>query len=62
MNSPVWKDPQSQECMIIRKMRNNVVKKIPKDFGNAVIQMSYEDSIDGEAVRVIRREHKSRND
>ncbi|WP_051384736.1 hypothetical protein [Sporolactobacillus laevolacticus] len=50
--SPAWKDPQSRETMIVRKMRNNIVKKIPKDFGNAVIQMSYEESTDGEASRV----------
>ncbi|MCQ2010574.1 hypothetical protein NOM01_11155 [Sporolactobacillus sp. STSJ-5] len=49
--SPAWKDPQSRETMIIRKMRNNIVKKIPKDFGNALIQMSYEET-DGETSRV----------
>lgn len=59
--SPAWKDPQSQESMIIRKMRNNVVKKIPKDFGNAVIQMSYEDSVDGEAARVNREISENAN-
>ncbi|MDN6418312.1 MAG: hypothetical protein L0K05_04960, partial [Lactiplantibacillus plantarum] len=28
--SPAWKEPQSREQMIIRKMRNTIVKKIPK--------------------------------
>ena len=28
--SPAWKSPQSRESMIVRKMRNNIVKKIPK--------------------------------
>lgn len=60
--SPAWKDPQSRETMIVRKMRNNIVKKIPKDFGNAVIQMSYEESTDGEASRVRKEiaEHANR--
>lgn len=42
--SPAWKDEQSKESMIIRKMRNNIVKRIPKDFGVALVEMSYEDS------------------
>lgn len=44
--SPAWKDPQSQETMLVRKMRNRIVKKIPKDFSNAYIQSvveSFED-------------------
>ncbi len=43
--SPAWKDPHSRESMIVRKMRNNVVKKIPKDFSNAYIQ-SVVESVD----------------
>lgn len=39
--SPAWKDPQSREEMIIRKMRNNVVKKIPKDFRSALAAEQY---------------------
>lgn len=39
--SPAWKDPQSREEMIIRKMRNNVVKKIPKDFKSALAAEQY---------------------
>lgn len=39
--SPAWKEDFSSESMIIRKMQNNVVKKIPKDFGNALSQESY---------------------
>lgn len=49
--SPAWKEPQSREAMIIRKMRNNVVKKIPKDFGNAFIEMAYEENTDTEYAR-----------
>src|SRR5690625_5464768 len=30
--SPAWKNPQSRESMLIRKMRNKVVKRITKDF------------------------------
>jgi len=44
--SPAWKEYQSREQMIIRKMRNNVVKKIPKDFGNAFIEMTYAENAD----------------
>lgn len=40
--SPAWKSPQSKESMIVRKMRNNVVKKIPKDFGNTLTELSYD--------------------
>ena len=50
--SPAWKDEQSKESMIIRKMRNNIVKKIPKDFGVALVEMSYEDSTNDYQERV----------
>ncbi len=53
--SPAWKDPQSRESMIIRKMRNNVVKKIPKDFGNAFVEMTYSEAED-ESYAQHRRE------
>lgn len=36
--SPAWKDPQSRESMVVRKMRNNITKKVPKDFSNAYIE------------------------
>lgn len=49
--SPAWKDPQSRESMLIRKMRNNVVKKIPKDFGNAFVEMTYDESDDESYAR-----------
>lgn len=39
--SPAWREYQSREQMIIRKMRNNVVKKIPKDFGSAIAAEQY---------------------
>lgn len=39
--SPAWKEYQSREQMIIRKMRNNVVKKIPKDFDSALTADQY---------------------
>lgn len=39
--SPAWKEYQSREQMIIRKMRNNVAKKIPKDFGSALAAEQY---------------------
>ena len=33
--SPSWSEPHSRESMILRKMRNNAVKKFPKNFGSA---------------------------
>lgn len=50
--SPAWKDEQSKESMIIRKMRNNIVKRIPKDFGVALVEMSYEDSTNDYEERI----------
>ena len=50
--SPAWKDEHSRESMIIRKMRNNIVKRIPKDFGVALVEMSYEDSVNDYEERV----------
>lgn len=44
--SPAWTEYHSREQMIIRKMRNNVVKKIPKDFGNAYVEMTYDKNTD----------------
>jgi hypothetical protein len=41
--SPSWREAHSREAMIIRKMRNNIVKKIPKDFGCAAAALSYEE-------------------
>lgn len=39
--SPAWTEYQSREQMIIRKMRNNVAKKIPKDFGSSIAAEQY---------------------
>ena len=43
--SPAWRSPHSRESMIVRKMRNNVSKPIPKDFGDSYIFESYKDSM-----------------
>lgn len=53
--SPAWSSPQARESMIIRKMRNNVVKKIPKDFSDGFVQMEYEKATD-ESYRATRRD------
>ncbi|MFW5436598.1 hypothetical protein [Paenibacillus apiarius] len=53
--SPAWTEPQSRESMIIRKMRNNIVKKIPKDFGNSFVEMVYQDTTD-ETYAEVRQE------
>lgn len=44
--SPAWKEEQSRESMIIRKMRNNVVKKIPKDFSSSLQAEIYNENTD----------------
>lgn len=40
--SPAWKNPGAKESMIVRKMRNNAIKKYPKDFKNAFTASAYE--------------------
>lgn len=41
--SPSWKEDFSRESMFIRKMRNNVVTKIPKRFSNPFICERYDE-------------------
>lgn len=53
--SPAWTEYQSREQMLIRKMRNNIVKKIPKDFGSAFIEMVHNEVIDS-AYSEVRQE------
>lgn len=52
--SPAWKEFQSREQMLIRKMRNNIVKKIPKDFGNAFVEMIHAETTDPDYAEVRR--------
>ena len=44
--SPAWKEEQSRESMIIRKMRNNIVKKIPKNFASSLENELYNENTD----------------
>ena len=44
--SPSWREQHSREAMIERKMRNNCIKKIPKDFTNAFIEKAYESTFE----------------
>ena len=44
--SPAWTEYHSRESMIERKMRNNAIKKIPKDFGNGAMQTMFEEATD----------------
>lgn len=53
--SPSWSEFQSQESMIIRKMRNNIMKKIPKDFGSATVAHTY-NMIDDGVYREVHEE------
>jgi hypothetical protein len=52
--SPAWREYQSREQMLIRKMRNNIVKKIPKDFGSAFIEMIHAEATDPQYAEVRR--------
>ncbi|MEG2931632.1 MAG: hypothetical protein RR825_07580, partial [Ruthenibacterium sp.] len=42
--SPAWREG-SRERMILRKMRNNAVKPIPKDFANGLALSMYNNSV-----------------
>lgn len=53
--SPAWSEYHSRESMLIRKMRNNIVKKIPKDFGSSVIEMIHSEVTD-DTYSSVRRE------
>lgn len=56
--SPAWRDG-SREKMILRKMRNNVVKAVPKDFASGVALASYTNSMaveSGEQIEADFRE------
>ena len=46
--SPAWRDPHSRESMIVRKMRNNCLKPIPKDFGSAFAEKVYDEAINSD--------------
>lgn len=53
--SPSWSEYQSQESMIIRKMRNNIMKKIPKDFGSSAVARTYY-TVDDALYREVQQE------
>lgn len=55
--SPAWTEFHSRESMIERKMRNNAIKKIPKNFGNGMLETMFEETTD-EAYRATSREIK----
>ncbi|MDE5575783.1 MAG: hypothetical protein K2J11_00145 [Oscillospiraceae bacterium] len=53
--SPSWSEPHSREAMILRKMRNNAIKKFPKDFGSAYALDAYNQLTD-ESVSSVSEE------
>lgn len=53
--SPAWTELHSREAMIERKMRNNAIKKIPKDFGNGAMETMFEEATN-EGYRAAARE------
>lgn len=55
--SPAWTEFHSRESMIERKMRNNAIKKIPKDFGNGALETMFEETTD-ETYKETSREIK----
>lgn len=46
--SPAWTEGHSREEMIIRKMRNNAIKKYPKNYGNGFIEKLYMQASDSD--------------
>lgn len=44
--SPAWRNAGSREEMILRKMRNNAIKKIPKDFSDAFKAVAYAETFE----------------
>ncbi len=53
--SPSWTELHSRESMIERKMRNNAIKKIPKNFANGAMETLFEEVTD-EVYRSTARE------
>ena len=53
--SPAWREPHSKEAMIERKMRNNAIKKIPKNFSNGALETMFDEMSD-ENYRNVNRE------
>lgn len=44
--SPAWYQSSSREAMIERKMRNNAIKKYPKNFGSQLASVGYESTFE----------------
>lgn len=59
--SPAWKEGQSRESMIVRKMRNNITKKYPKNFENAYVAMTYEEATNEDLKRLKKDVTESAN-
>ncbi|MDB4868278.1 MAG: hypothetical protein JWR03_2611, partial [Cohnella sp.] len=59
--SPAWMEFHSREQMLIRKMRNNIVKKIPKDFGSAFVEMIHAETTDDSYMSVRRQIEENAN-
>jgi hypothetical protein len=49
--SPAWRESHSRESMLLRKMRNNALKPIPRDFGNAYIATAYTSTIEDKVIQ-----------
>lgn len=54
--SPAWKEEQSRESMIERKMCNNICKKIPKNFASSFEAEVYNENTD-EAYKMYSAEY-----
>ncbi len=57
--SPAWRNPQSRDAMILRKMRNNATKNYPKDFSDSFIADAYQETY--EDYDQYRKNDSSRN-
>lgn len=50
--SPAWKSLHSRESMIIRKIRNNITRPIPKDLKNAYVSSLYQELLDDDVLQI----------
>ena len=53
--SPAWQETFSREAMIVRKMRNNITKKIPKDFGSSFAMERFEEATNEDYANIKAR-------
>ena len=56
-----WTEHHSRENMIERKMRNNAIKKYPKNFREPIIEKAYQESTDEDFNQALHNKDESAN-